>query len=130
MKRKILFLIAAALGAGAADARFAPLPLDGVTPIPTHCPLVIGFSSYGAGIDSPTLQAVQSLLNKDRAVRSVSRHPWGREGEVTLCANTRARADSVRLFQAIRRLVPARPRGPVTIRTSQGLTFEAPARRR
>jgi hypothetical protein len=130
MKRQLLFLIATAVGAGAADARFAPLPLDGVTPIPTHCPLVIGFSSYGAGIDGPTMQAVQSLLNRDRAVRSVSRHPWGREGEVTLCANTRARADSGRLFQAIRRLVPARPRGPVTIRTREGLTFEAPARRR
>lgn len=126
----MLILIGAVLSAGAADARLARHPLDPVAPIPAHCPLVIGFSSYGAGIDGPTMQAVQALLNKDRAVRGVSRHPWGREGEVTFCAYTRARADSARLFQAIRRLIPARPRGPVTIRTSEGLSFEAPARRR
>ena len=75
------------------------------------------------------MQAIQSLLDRDRAVRSVTRHPWGREGEVTLCANTRRRADTARLFHAIRRLVPVRPRGPITIHTTEGQSFEAPARR-
>jgi len=132
MKLAPLVLIAAALAATAADARSArmPRPAPFSSPVPLNCPLQIGFSSYGAGVDRSAMQAIQSLLDKDRAVRSVTRHPWGREGEVTLCANTRARADSARLFQSIRRLVPARPRGPITIRTREGLSFEPPPRRR
>jgi hypothetical protein len=128
MKMPTLFLIAATLAAGSADARGRrPVPS---APVPANCPLAIGFSSYGAGIDRPAMQAIEALLDRDRAVRSVTRHPWGREGEVTLCANVRGRGDPARLLLAIRRLVPARPRGPITIRTAEGRTFEAPPQRR
>lgn len=132
MRLAPLFLMTAALAATAADARSGRMPRPGPysSPVPLNCPLSIGFSSYGAGIDQTAMQAIQSLLDRDRAVRSVSRHPWGREGEVTLCANVRGRGDSARLFLAIRRLVPARPRGPITIRNAEGRTFEAPPRGR
>jgi len=130
MKLAPLFLFAI-LAATAADARSARMPRvpPFSSPVPVNCPLIIGFSSYGAGVDRPAMQAIQSLLDSDRAVRGVTRHPWGREGEVTLCANVEGRGNSARLFQAIRRLVPARPRGPITIHTIEGRSFEAPPRR-
>jgi len=131
MKWTPLILLAAALAASSADARRSD-PRRGPQgpPVPANCPLQIGFSSYGAGIDRTTYQAVQTLLRRDRGVRSVSEHNWGPEGETTLCANTRSRADSTRLFHRISRQVPARPRGPVSLRTREGLRFHAPAQRR
>lgn len=129
MKLLPLFLFGAALGASGAAAK-PPRPIIATPPppVPADCPLVIGFASYGAGIDGGALRVVEALLGADRAVRGVSRHNWGREGEVTLCARTRSRADAARLFRAIRARIPARPRGPITIRTREGLRFEAPAR--
>ncbi len=127
MKLLPLFLIAAALGASAAEARRGR-PARGGEPVPADCALTIAFASYAMGIDRPAYRAVQQLLSADRAVRAVSEHRWGREGEVTLCARARSRADAERLFHAARRLVPARPRGPVALRTHSGLSFEAPGR--
>ena len=127
MKLLPLILIAAAFVASTAEARRGR-PMRGGEPVPADCPLTIAFASYAMGIDRPAYSAVQRLLGADRAVRAVSEHRWGREGEVTLCARTRSRADAERLFRAIRPLVPARPRGPVAIRTRSGLSFEAPGR--
>ena len=78
------------------------------------------------GIDRPAYRAVQALLRSDRGVSDVAEHRWGREGEVTLCARTRSRADAERLFGAIRPLIPARPRGPVSLRARGGLRFDSP----
>jgi hypothetical protein len=103
--------IAAALLAGAAPAR---------------CPLEISFGSYAMGIDSATLRRVDALLARDRGVRSVDRRHWGREGEITLCVKTRRSADARRLAYRVRTLLPARPRGPVTVSTRAGLRFHAP----
>jgi hypothetical protein len=125
MKPLPLVLVAAALAATGALAK-PPRPSPDV---PAGCPLIVGFASYGAGIDRGALAAAETLLARDRGVRGVSRHPWGREGEVTLCAATRSSADSARLFRAIRARIPPRPRGPISIRTREGLRFEAPAPR-
>jgi len=127
MKLLPLFLIGPALGASAAEARRGQ-PGRGGEPVPADCPLTIGFASYAMGIDMPSYRAVRQLLSADRAVRAVSEHRWGREGEVTLCARARSRAEAERLFHAVRRLVPARPRGPVALRTRSGLSFDAPGR--
>ena len=126
MKYLPFTLAAAALAASASQAR-PPRPGMGphAQPVPANCPLTIGFSSYAMGIDMPTWRAVEQMLAADRAVRGVSRHRWGREGEATLCVRA-SRADAERLFHAIRRIVPARPRGPVTLRTASGLRFSAP----
>jgi hypothetical protein len=133
MKRLTLFaaataalLTASAAQARALDPRRAPGQSD---PVPANCPLTVGFSSYGPGIDRPTLVSVERLLNRDRSVRSVSRHRWGREGEVTLCARTRTARDAARLVPRIRALIPARPRGPVRIELAGRLRYETPTPR-
>ena len=78
------------------------------------------------GIDQGTLARVETLLAADRGVTKVERSPWGREGEMTLCVQTRSGRDATRLFHAIASLAPAEPRGPVTVSTRSGLTFSAP----
>lgn len=127
MKLLPFFLAGAALLATGAIARppgrFDPRP---PAPVPADCPLVISFASYGAGIDSGTLRAVEALLRRAVPPVSYSSHPWGREGEVRLCVQTSGRADSVRLFRAIRTRIPPRPRGPISLRTLEGLRFDAP----
>ncbi len=82
---------------------------------PADCPLTVGFSSYGAGIDRPARVNIERLLRNDRSVRTFTTHPWGREGEVTLCVRTRTNGDAVRLSRRIRAMIPARPRGPINV---------------
>ena len=104
---------------------------SGVRPDPgpgADCPLSVRFGSYAMGIDRPTLEAVQSLLAADAAVTAVERHPWGREGETTLCVRLRSEADAERLFRAVAGLFPAEPRGPLSVATRTGLVFHAPPR--
>ena len=106
-------------------AQPARLPMN-AGPAPADCPLTIGFASYGAGIDRSSVQAVDRLLARDRAVRTFTRHQWGREGEVTYCVRTRSIGDAGRLFRSVRALLPARPRGPITLGTRSGLRYETP----
>jgi hypothetical protein len=123
MKTMIPLLAATTLFA--APAAIARLPMN-AGPAPADCPLTVGFASYGAGIDGSSARAVDRLLGRDRAVRAVTRHRWGREGEVTLCVRTRTARDAARLFRSIRALLPARPRGPIALGTRSGLRFETP----
>lgn len=90
------------------------------------CPLTIAFASYGAGIDNPVRERVQSMLVADRAVIGFDAQRWGREGEVTLCVRTRAAPDATRLFHQTRAMIPAQPRGPIALRTQTGLSFDTP----
>ena len=92
--------------------------------IPEDCPLVVGFASYAAGIDLKAYTAVGDLLASDPAVLSVDRHPWGREGEVTLCVTVRSTADAERLFHRIKAVFPREPRGPLGVSTRSGLTHQ------
>jgi len=98
--------------------------------VPADCPLTIAFGSYAMGIDNPTRARAEALLAGDRGVVGFEAHRWGREGEVTYCVRTRAAADAARLFRAVRALVPPRPRGPISLRTAGGLSFETPPPRR
>jgi hypothetical protein len=119
---------------GAAEARYMPVPgvphrgqpQQRATPAPADCPLTVGFGSYAIGIDRPAYASIDRLLRADRGVRAVSRHDWGREGEVTLCARTRSRADAQRLFAAVRARLPANPRGPITINVLGGRRYLTP----
>lgn len=121
-----------ALAATGAQARYMPLPgsPQRATPTPADCPLIVGFGSYAMGIDGAAYASVDRLLRADRGVRAVTRHPWGREGEVTLCARTRSRADAQRLFTAIRARLPARPRGPISLELLGGRRYTTPPPRR
>ena len=112
---------------GAAPPPAAPVIGGVASAIPTDCPLTIVFGSYAMGIDQPARARIEALLASDRGVTGFQAHRWGREGEVTLCVRTRAPADATRLFARARALVPPRPRGPVSLRTASGLTYETPA---
>ena len=70
------------------------------------------------------------MLVGDRAVIGFDAQRWGREGEVTLCIRTSAAPDAARLFHQARALIPAQPRGPITMRTSNGLSYETTPPRR
>lgn len=92
----------------------------------TDCALTIVFASYGAGIDGATRTRVEALLASDRAVTGFEAQRWGREGEVNLCVRTRTAGDATRLYHGVRAMVPPRPRGPISLRTRAGLSFETP----
>ncbi len=115
MKKLLILAAITMLLASATDARMVRPGPGGPPQVPANCPLTIAFSSYGAGIDGGTLARVERLLAADRGVRRTSRHLWGREGEVTLCARTRNNGDAARLARRIRAMIPPRPRGPVTV---------------
>lgn len=123
-------------GAEQAQEAFAPPPPPPPAPPATvvtgnrverpACPLLITFASYGAGIDDPARQRVQSLLVSDRRVAGFETRRWGREGEVTLCVRTRAAPDAASLFNRVRTMIPPRPRGPITLSTQGGLSYATP----
>lgn len=122
--KPILLAATALLATTAADARVAPPPRvvepaplpaqrHGAPDVPAGCAITVAFGSYGPGIDGATLARMERRLRVDRRVRSLTRHPWGREGEVTLCVYTRGAAGP--LARQLRTMIAARPRGPVTV---------------
>jgi hypothetical protein len=115
MTRPILFA-AALLSASPAGARApGPLPRTGAPHVPADCTITAAFGSYAAGIDGATLARMERTLDADSRVRNVTRHPWGREGEVTLCIRTRTLAGADALSRELRAMIPARPRGPISV---------------
>jgi hypothetical protein len=92
---------------------------------PRECALDIRFGSYAMGIDRVAAEAVDRLLAGDRGVRSVARHGFGREGEYALCVQTTSEHDETRLFEAIRKVLPAAPRGPISLRAGSR-SYSAP----
>lgn len=128
MKAAPLAFALLALPADAAEARFVPFPgtPERADAMPANCELTIAFGSYAVGIDERAYEQIHRLLRSDRGVRAVTRHNWGREGELTLCARTRTRADAQRLFHAIRARLPARPRGPITMQLLNGRRYSTP----
>lgn len=120
-------IAAAALGIALAAGLATPAAAQGEQF--ANCPLKVSFGSYAMGIDQGALKSVDRLLSRDRGVRNVDRQRWGREGEITLCARTRTKADARRLFVRVKRLFPAKPRGPLTVETASGLSFHAPNER-
>ena len=107
MKTLIAASLALILTAGAAAAQ----PVSA----PGQCDVKVTFGSYAMGIDRPTFEKVDRLLSRDRRVAKSDQQRWGREGEVTICAKTRRRADIAPLFYRIKALFPRNPRGPVTV---------------
>jgi hypothetical protein len=79
------------------------------------------------GIDRGAAERVEALLRGDRSVRSVERRPWGREGEYDLCAQVAQTANALRLYEQIRPLLPAKPRGPISVRLADGRSYQVPA---
>ena len=107
-----------------------PPPSPPIGGVAQACALTIVFGSYAMGIDGPTRTRVEALLVVDRGVLGFDTRSWGREGEVTLCVRTRSGADANRLFEVVRAMIPPRPRGLISLRTSGGLSYETPPLRR
>ena len=103
MKAVPLFLAAAA-------CQSAAVPADPVS----ACNVTVRFGSYAMGIDTAAAAAVDKLLSGNKAVKHVSRVGAGREGEYVLCIST-GDAAAAALFQRIAALLPARPRGPISV---------------
>jgi hypothetical protein len=78
------------------------------------------------GIDAGTAERLEQLLRADRSVSSVERRPWGKEGEVDLCAQVQRAGDAARLFERIRPLLPPKPRGPITVSLADGRQYQVP----
>ena len=91
------------------------------------CDLKVDFASIGTGIDSATLQKVDALLSGDTGVSTIDRQRWGKEGEITLCVDTRTTADATRLFSAVKGVFPASSVKPISVETSAGQQFRAPS---
>lgn len=91
------------------------------------CAVAVRFGSYAMGIDGKAAADVDRLLAGHPAVLSVDRLGAGREGEYALCIRTRSAEGADRLFDEIRAVLPARPRGPIAL---EGGTrrFSAPDR--
>lgn len=88
------------------------------------CDLKVNFASIGTGIDSATLQNVDALLSGDTGVSTVDRQRWGKEGEITLCVDTKTGVDATRLFYAVIRVFPEHPQRPLSVETAGGQKFE------
>ena len=114
---KYLILTLALIGAPAA-ASAQPVFAPG------QCDVTVAFGSYAMGIDQPTFARVERLLSHDRRVARSDQQRWGREGEVTICAKARRRADVAPLFYRIKALFPRNPRGPLTV-AAGGRKFQA-----
>ena len=115
-------LVAPLLAAGACAHAASPAPTA------PGCDLTVSFGSYAMGIDRPALARVRRIL-AHRDVRSVEDIQAGREGEIALCVRTRTAAAAGRLFNRIRAVLPANPRGPISARTASGLRLHVPPRR-
>ena len=89
-----------------------------VSPAPRDCALTVQFGSYAMGIDRPAAEKIERFLRGRRDVAGLSRHPWGREGEYTLCVRLKAGAQPARLAQELKTMIPAKPRGPIRIELS------------
>jgi hypothetical protein len=112
----------AALLLGACDPPLhdRPPPRADADPV-TGCTLSVRFGSYAMGIDQPTYARVRAFL-AERRVR-LREDRWGREGEVTLCADLAPRRAD-KLARAVARLLPAAPRGPIAVESAGGFRLD------
>ena len=128
--KPLILAIAAIATVAAAEPQRRPLAPAKVDEIRADCPLTIRFGSYAMGIDGTAYDATVRLLTRDRGVTRVEQRNWGREGERTLCAMTRSRADARRLFGRVKALFPRKPRGPLTVSLRGGPDYHSPGNRR
>jgi hypothetical protein len=92
-------------------------------PAPADCQLSVRFGSYAMGIDRPAAARIEGFLQKHGAVAGIQRHPWGREGEYTLCVSLKQGANAAALFAELKPLVPPKGRGPINVKLSDGRSF-------
>ena len=114
-------LIAAALALGLA------LPAAAQTPASSDCDISVRFGSYAMGIDQRSFDRVERYASRHkRLVARTSVERWGREGERTVCLDTRSRRATNQVFSDLKRLVRAgAARGPTEITAADGRVWSA-----
>lgn len=114
-------LIATALLLGAA------LPAAAQTPASANCDVSVRFGSYAMGIDQKSFETVERYAARNkRLVASTSVERWGREGERTVCIDTRSRRATNQVFADLKRLIRAHAeRGPTELAAADGRVWRA-----
>lgn len=79
------------------------------------CSVTIVFGSFATGPDPHALHVIGRLLRADPAVTKVTRSPYGREGEHSLCIRTPNRRSATRLFDTLESAIRGPVVAPVTI---------------
>jgi hypothetical protein len=95
--------------------------------VPGGCDVTVRFGSYARGIDTAAAAAVDQVLHRKSGTISVGRHGGGREGEYGLCIDTASPAAAASLFDEIRAVLPAKPRGPISLQAGER-RFSVPRR--
>ncbi|MDB5456894.1 MAG: hypothetical protein JWP92_2479, partial [Caulobacter sp.] len=114
--RTILLLALTTVALGGCLTRPEPVAL---------CDVTIKFGSYGMGADHVVAERVSLVARKDHGVRSVTRRPWGREGELDLCVTALSPAFAPGVFERLRPLIPAKGKvGPISILGPNGAHIE------
>lgn len=124
----MMIIRSALLGLTLLTAACAGPPAPGATPADATaaCDLKVDFASIGTGIDGATLEKVDALLSGDTGISTIDRQRWGKEGEITLCVDTRTGADAARLFTAVKGVFPASSEKPISVETASGQQFRVP----
>ena len=124
----MMIIRSALLAATLLTAACAASPAPDATPAGANgaCDVKVDFASIGTGIDGATLEKVDALLSGDTGVSTIDRQYWGKEGEITLCVDTRTAADAARLFTSIKGVFPASSQKPISVETASGQQYRVP----
>lgn len=89
----------------------------------------VSFGSYAMGVDRELASEIQKTIDSDQRVVSVSRRPWGREGEFDLCLALRPEASARDVFVALGAMLQGRgEKAPTSVSLQSGETLSTPAR--
>lgn len=99
-------------------------PVRGVAPGDENCDVTVVFGSYAMGIDRESFQRVEAYLKRRPNVRYTATN-WGREGEQTVCVDTRNKTQTRKVYSDLRGILPrVSRRGPVELRSNLGQHFQ------
>ena len=94
-----------------------------VAPGDENCDVTVVFGSYAMGIDGQSYQKAEAYLKRRKGVRYTSTN-WGREGERTICVDTKNKTQTRKVYADIRGMLPrVSRRGPVEIRSNLGEAY-------
>lgn len=119
MIRSAAILLALLVGACAG-------PRHTLQPVIEQCDVEIVFGSYAMGVDGELKASILRTLSSDPNVADWNDHPWGREGESTVCVHSPNQAATDRFYDRIAALIPTHSdRAPTSVAHIDGRRKEA-----
>lgn len=101
-------------------------PRETLQPIIEQCDVEIVFGSYAMGVDGTLKATIVRTVGSDPDVADWQEHPWGREGESTICVHSPNPAATDRFYDRIAALIPASSeRAPTSVAHIDGRRKEA-----